>query len=154
MRELRSRDDARSSSCEEKAWPRRPTSRSAPRARAPPGALACIASPLRSIPRFHTSAIHAVVPSLFLVCLPLSQTKDITCNLVAWLAYMVDQICGVAPRDKGHGADGQLHQGELVDHTEWNMGIHKALKFMKDRVACPTRSTLVSGIQKKKKSSK
>ena len=31
---------------------------------------------------------------------------------------------------------------------------HKALKFMKDRVACPTRSTLVSGIQKKKKSSK
>ena len=58
--------------------------------------------------------------------------------------------CGTAPRLRGHHANGQEVQGEFKDHSEWNMGIHKTLKFMKSRTMCPTRSVLVSAIQKKR----
>ena len=41
-------------------------------------------------------------------------------------------------------------QGDLEDHTHWDAGIRKALKFMTDRTRCPTSAPLVSAIQKKK----
>ena len=75
----------------------------------------------------------------------------ITPNLVAFLAYIANQIAGVEKRTRGRYSDGHpLVQGDLSDHGEWNMGIHKALKFMQDRKACPTRSILISAIQKKR----
>ena len=45
-------------------------------------------------------------------------------------------------------------QGDLADHSQWNKGIRKALKFMKDRKLCPTSNPLISKIQKKKKATK
>ena len=74
---------------------------------------------------------------------------DLKPNLVAFLAYIANQICGTKRRTRGHHASGQHVQGELRDRSDWNRGISKAMKFIKNREACPTRSLLILGIQRR-----
>ena len=55
------------------------------------------------------------------------------------LAYIAGQIASVKPREKGHREFlNQEVQADFEPHDLWNCGIKRALKFMKDRVACPT----------------
>lgn len=51
-------------------------------------------------------------------------------------------------QSRGHRTHREV-QGDLRDRSEWNQGIHKALKFIKDRKQCPTVHPLISAIQKK-----
>lgn len=81
------------------------------------------------------------------------EEDQITPNLVAWLADMAGQICNVSKRKRGRGIC-KLVQGDLDDHTKWNAGIQRALKWMKSREKCPTISPLIKKIQKKAKKAK
>ena len=85
-------------------------------------------------------------------CLPAAcaraQSAEVKPSLVAFLAYISDKIAGVAVRERGHRTHREV-QGDLRDRSEWNQGIHKALKFIKDRKQCPTVHPLISAIQKK-----
>lgn len=75
--------------------------------------------------------------------------KQVKPPLVAYLAYLVNQIASVGPRKRGRKAY-EVVRGDLSDHTYVNKGIERALKFMKNKKKCPTRSLLVGKIQKKK----
>ena len=85
-------------------------------------------------------------------CLPAAcaraQSAEVKPSLVAFLAYISDKIAGVAVRERGHRTHREV-QGDLRDRSEWNQGIHKALKFIKDRKQCPTVHPFISAIQKK-----
>ena len=70
--------------------------------------------------------------------------------LVAWLAYLVDQIASVGARKRGKLAH-ELVRGDLADHVYWNKGIQRALKFMMDKKKCPTRNPIIGAVQKRKK---
>ena len=63
--------------------------------------------------------------------------------------YIAKQICGVAPHTRGHRANGQLVQGEFEDHTAWNTGISKALKWMHSHKECRSTDPLITTFQKK-----
>ena len=80
-------------------------------------------------------------------CLPAAcaraQSAEVKPSLVAFL-----EIAGVTVRERGHRTHREV-QGDLRDRSEWNQGIHKALKFIKDRKQCPTVHPLISAIQKK-----
>ena len=76
--------------------------------------------------------------------------REIKPPLIAWCAYIVDQIASVGNRMRGKKVC-ELARGDLADHNKWNKGISRALKFMKDKKKCPTRNVLILGIQKKKK---
>lgn len=62
---------------------------------------------------------------------------------------MINQIASVGARKRGKKVY-ELARGDFADHTKWNKGINRALRFMKDRKKCPTRHGLIKGIQKKK----
>ena len=72
--------------------------------------------------------------------------------LVAWLAYLVDQIASVGARKRGKLAH-ELVRGDLADHVHvyWNKGIQRALKFMMDKKKCPTRNPIIGAVQKRRK---
>ena len=57
-------------------------------------------------------------------------------------------MASVGPRTKGRGMDGLVH-GDLEDHTNWNLGIRKALKFMQSPITCPTQERVILRIQRK-----
>ena len=76
-------------------------------------------------------------------------------NLVAFCAYIADQICGVKLRTRGkQPLLGTMQQGDFEDHLHWNAGISKALKFIKDRNACPTLCQWIKKLQKQKRPTK
>ena len=61
---------------------------------------------------------------------------------------MTNQIAAVGERTRGHLVPGGgMVQGDLRDHTEWNVGIRKALIFMRDRTKCPTLHPFIKSIQ-------
>ena len=74
------------------------------------------------------------------------ETDDITSYLVAFLAYIADQIASVGLRKRGKG-HGERARGDINNHDDWNGGIVQALKFMRDAERCPTRSKLISALQ-------
>jgi len=94
---------------------------------------------LNPLPNVHT---------LFLPC-PVPQVEEVTPHLVAFLAYIAGQVANVATRTRGWNRGKQ--RGDIDDHTQWDAGIGTALRFMKNRSKCPTRSPMVLPIQKKKK---
>ena len=68
-----------------------------------------------------------------------AQPGDLQPSLIAFAAYIAGQIASVKPREKGHRDFlNQEVQADFEPHDLWNCGIKRALKFMKDRVACPT----------------
>ena len=81
------------------------------------------------------------------------ETDDITSYLVAFLAYIADQVASVGPRKRGKG-HGERVRGDIADHDTWNGGIAHAHKFMRDAAKCPTRSKLISAIQKAQRQKK
>ena len=60
-------------------------------------------------------------------------------NFVAFLVFAIGQITstGIPARGKGKKR-GIMKRGEIKDVTHWQAGIEKALKFMRNRDACPT----------------
>ena len=70
--------------------------------------------------------------------------------LVAWLAYLVNQIASVGARKRGKLAH-ELARCDLADHGYWNKGIQRALKFMMDKKKCPTRNPIIGAVQKRRK---
>ena len=84
------------------------------------------------------------LPSLPLV---LSHANSVAVSLSRNIAA---QVANVKRRSKGRGVEGFI-QGDLDDHTNWNAGIRKALKFMKSPDKCPTKAKIIKRIQKKHK---
>ena len=74
------------------------------------------------------------------------ETDEITSYLVAFLAFIADQIASVGLRKRGKG-HGERARGDINNHDDWNGGIAQALKFMRDAERCPTRSKLISALQ-------
>ena len=72
---------------------------------------------------------------------------DVKPGLIAFLAFIADQVASADVRAKGRGT-GTVVQGDLENHTMWNAGIKRSLKFMKSRARCPTRSPIVKRIQR------
>ena len=73
-----------------------------------------------------------------------AQPGDLQPSLIAFAAYIAGQIASVKPREKGHRDFlNQEVQADFEPHDLWNCGIKRALKFMNDRVACPTDDPIV-----------
>ena len=79
-----------------------------------------------------------------------AQKEHLKPALVAFAAYIAGQVASTSTRKRGRTHLKKEVQGDLNNHDEWNDGIARALRWMRDRAACPMRDALLVPMQAKK----